>query len=154
MTAVTRDLDYYVGVLEEAIATTEPLSQRARVLTSLQRFAERAKRALDLRGQSGVPGFRMVATMLEVRDMVRAEQSWVDALVREEAFSREHQDLLDMYKMLLAVVESTTMVSVGYIGSDKEASAEAGWWAKRAGAVLMETLSIVPALMALPEDKR
>lgn len=123
------------------------------MLTSLQRFAERAKRVQDVQGQSGVPGFRMVATMLEVRDMVRAEQSWVDSLVREEEFTRDHQDLLDMYKMLLAVVESTTILSVGYIGSDKEGSPEAGWWARRAGVVLMETLAIVPAIMALPEDK-
>lgn len=147
------DLSGYIAVLEDAITRAKPMSQRARVLTSLQRFAERAQRTFDVRNQPTVPGFRLVAGMLEVRDMVRQEQAWIDSLLRDEEFSRDHEDLLLAYKMMLAVVESTTIISVGYIGSEKEDSDEAGWWGRRAGAVLMQTLALVPSLNELPEDR-
>jgi len=147
------DFSEYIFVLEEAIARAKPLSQRARVLTSLQRFAERAQRVFEVRKEPDVPGFRQVAVMLEVRDMVRQEEAWIASLLRDEEFPQEHEDLLLAYRMMLAVVESTTTVSIGYIGSEKEDSDEAGWWGRRAGAVLMETLALVPALNQLPEDR-
>ncbi|MDP3984721.1 MAG: hypothetical protein Q8Q52_06950 [Acidimicrobiia bacterium] len=143
----------YVSILETAILRTEPLSQRARVLTSLQRFAERAIRATSSVANDE-PGYRRVSQMLEVREMVRREQAWIDSLLKDEIFEPAHEDLLLLYKMMLAVTESTTVVAVGFIGSDKEGSAEGRWWAFRAGEVLAQTLGLVPELMALPEDRK
>jgi len=86
--------------------------------------------------------------------MVRREQAWIDSLLKDEIFEPAHEDLLLLYKMMLAVTESTTIVAVGSVGSDKEGSAEGHWWAFRAGEVLAQTLGLVPELMALPEDRK
>lgn len=146
-------LEYYISVLEDAIAKTQPMSQRARVFTSLQRFAERAVRVQEAARAMDGPGFRMVAPILELRDMARTEQSWVDALLRDEEFSQDHTDRLLLYKMMLAVVESTTIMAVAYIGSDREDSEDATWWSHNAGVVMAKTLAVVPQMLALPEDR-
>lgn len=147
------ELDEMIQALELTIADSEPMSQRARVLTSMQRFVERGQRVLQSR-ERREPPLRQVAVVLELRDMARTEQTWIDSLMREEVFGDDHRDVLHFYKAHLAQVEATSMMSVAYIDTDKETTEEAGWWAETAGAQVVKTIALVEHLIGLPEQRR
>jgi hypothetical protein len=141
-------LTTYIAVLGAKVAEGRPMSMRTNVLSSLQRITERAQRFLAAPDDTPL---RRLGIALELRDLSRSEQQWVDALLRDETPEQGVIDLLHLYKSRLAVLEATTMIAMAYVGSDREDDDEAGWWAHRAGEVIMEVASLAPALMELPD---
>jgi hypothetical protein len=146
------ELQRYREVVEEALERTEPMSLRARVFATLLRFAERGERMLESLRAKELP-YMQIAIVIEVRDMARKEQQWVTDLLRDESPSAEIEKRLLLYRQIQAVTEATSMIAIAYIGSDKEDSAEALWWARRAGALVPTLLGIAPEMLALPSDK-
>ena len=139
-------------MVEQALERTEPMSLRARVLTTLLRFAERGERVFASIKANELP-YIQIANVIEVRDMTRKEQQWVTGLLRDEVPPPEVEKRLLLYRQMLAVTEAASMMALAYIGSDKEDSPEAQWWARRAGALVPTLLGVAPEMMALPADK-
>jgi hypothetical protein len=79
MPDTTSVLDEFIAACESRLTTTAALSPRARVLTSLIRFADRAKSMVEA-VEAREPGVRLLAAILDFRDMARREQSWIDEI--------------------------------------------------------------------------
>ena len=146
------ELRRYREVVEQALERTEPMSLRARVLTTMLRFAERGERMLASIAAKELP-YLQFAIVLDIRDMARREQQWVTDLLRDEVPTPEVEQRLVLYRQVQAMVEATSMMAVAYVGSDREDSAEAGWWGHRAGQLVPTILGLAPEMMALPSDK-
>jgi hypothetical protein len=135
--------------IQHVLEGLAPGSSKARILTTMLRMAERGERALRLRAP-GIPPLRLIAAMIELRDLAREEQAWIDGLLARQRLAEQETDPLLFYKAHLVQLETATDISVAYIGSDREGGEEANWWTLRAAHLLIEVLALAPMLAAAP----
>ena len=144
-------LQAMVDVLEQVLVGAAPTSLRWRVLLSLQRFSERGVRVLRFRA-AGAPPIRSIAAMIEMRDLVRQEERWLRSEMAKVDLSPNQTDTLEFYRAHLVQVGITSELAMAYVGSDREDSADAQWWARRAGELVGETIALAPMMLSLPTD--
>jgi hypothetical protein len=137
--------------LEYVIARTVHMTPRARVLTTLVRMVQAYDHMVEARNGPAA-GVRMIAIILEIRDMARAEQAYVDGLFRDDTPPEAVANALRFVKGQFAIIEAATMNAIAYIGSDRQESQEATWWATWAGeAVGLACAHVIDVALELPE---
>jgi hypothetical protein len=123
-----------------------------KLLVSLQRVADQA-RAIYERVQAGGLPLHNLAAILQIRDLARGEQRWIDEWLREADLDQSTLDAIHYYKVRLAQVEAVQMMAIAYVGTDREADPDTGaWWAHQAGATTAGLMEVLPVAMELPED--
>lgn len=149
-TADTEDgpLMDYAAVIGEAISLAKPGSPRRHVLETILEMTQRTSEITTM-NEAGVNPLEMLDVMLSVRDLAREEQQWVNTVAPEVSGESDARYALRFYRVHLAQVEASSNLSIAYVGSDREESEEAGWWAQWAGQLVMRTLALAPRLMAL-----
>lgn len=145
-------LKQYREMIERHLARTEPMSLRARVLTTLLRFLDRGEGMTESIAAKELP-YRQLAIVIEVRDMARREQQWVTDILRDQTPPPEVEKRLLLYRQVQAATEATSMMALAYIGSDREDSDDAQWWAHRAGELVPTLLGLAGEMLELPADK-
>ena len=142
----------YRNVLQQALDVTEPMSLRARILATAMNLVERSKRILES-VDAGEKPLNQIAIMLETRDIARDGQRWVDELLRDEVPDDQILERLHFWKAHLAIVEVSSGMAIAYVGSDREDSREASWWARRGGEAVMQAAALAAEMMELPASR-
>lgn len=151
MTEMEDTLQDMMDTLDLVLAKSEAGSIRARAVASLHRFAERGQRVLQAQA-AGVKPLRVLASAMELRDLSREEERWIDEVLASNPLSPPQIEVLLFYKAHLVQIETTTEMAIAYVGSDKEN--ETGvWWARRSGELIGETIALAPTLVTLPSER-
>jgi len=151
MTEMEDTLQEMIDTLDLVIAQSEAGSVRARAVASLQRFSERGQRVLQAQAAGAKP-LRILATAIELRDLSREEERWIDDVVASNALSPTQIDVLLFYKAHLVQIETTTEMAIAFVSSDKE-NEDGVWWARRSGELIGETIALAPTLVGLPSKR-
>jgi hypothetical protein len=106
--------DEMITPLDQGLALADPDSPRARVFASLQRSAERRRLVLQMSAPGARP-IRLIAVMVEMRDLVRREQHWIGEIVMAGVVSPEQLDLLQFYKGHLVRVEIASGMAIASV---------------------------------------
>lgn len=138
----------FTAVIGEAISLAKPGSPRHHVLGTILEMAKRAAEITTM-NRTGASPLEMLNVMLNVRDLAREEQQWAQNMALEFAGDADSRDALRFYRVHLAQIEASSNHSIAYVGSDREESEEASWWAEWAGQLVMRTLALAPQLMVL-----
>ena len=138
------------AILQQALDLSVPLSPRAHVLAALDRIAERALKVLD-RVDDPDAGIDQLATVLELRDLAREEQRWVDSLFRDETPEEAHRQVLIIFKVVMSQIEAASMNAIALAGSNRQA--ESAWWATRAGELAAKAMSVATGAFGLPDGR-
>lgn len=149
---VQQSLRYLIGILDQAKKLCVRGSPRDLVFDSIQRFADRGIEFMDRSDASGSSLFNMAVAM-ELRDLAREEQRWVDDQIDTSSFDDSALTGLYYYKLKLARIEGATTVALGYVGTELEGDEKTGgWWARNAGQALAEIADVSSAALLIPED--
>ena len=125
-----------------------PLTLRTHALATLGTVEERTARVFtELEAESESSGLRLLATLLELRDIAREEQRWVDAVFREHVLDDQAMRTLQGYKIIFAGIEYCTSGAAAWGDTDR-GNAEAG----RSGELTAQLLELRPDLEALPDE--
>lgn len=96
---------------------------------------------------------RVVAAMLEMRDLARQEERWLVPEMTRTALAADDVDTLEFYRVHLVQLAISSELAAAYIGSDREESPDAAWWAHRTGELISTTVALAPMMLSLPRDR-
>lgn len=140
-------------VVMDLQAMTDPDSVRARGLHGVLRLCEVGGWVLMAAERGEVP-LRLLSRSLELRDLAKEEQRWIDSIERATQLDDGQLDVLQLYKARWAQLEVSTGMAIAYVGTDREEGDEASWWANRAGATIGDLVAMAPSLGTLPGSRR
>jgi hypothetical protein len=143
-------LQEMIETLDLVLSQSAPGSIRARGVASLQRFSERGQRLLRVQAAGAKP-LRVLAAGIELRDLAREEERWIEQVLASHSLSSTQVDVLLFYKAHLVQIGITTEMAIAYVGSERE-EPDGLWWAQRAGALIGDTIGLAPMLIELPSD--
>lgn len=144
-------LQELIETLELVLTRSEAGSIRARAVASLQRFSERGQRVLRAQATGAKP-LHLLAVAIELRDLSRDEERWIDEVLASHQLSPAQIDVLLFYKAHLVQIETTTEMAIAFVSSDKE-DEDGVWWARRAGELIGETIALAPTFIELPSER-
>jgi hypothetical protein len=140
------------SVVLQLQALTNPDSPRARGLHGVLRLCEVGAWVLAAAGRGEMP-LRLLSRALELRDLAQVEQLWIDSTSRAIELGQDELDVLRLYKARWVQLEISTEMAIAYVGTDRENSNEASWWANRAGATIGDLVAMAPSLGSLPGSR-